>query len=146
MKKIANAILVMIFFSCFVLKVDASDSRDVKGELNTNDIETVQITDGHERIYMEGVVIDDITTENYRKIVTQSGDDISEFYEDYSMGIAVMTLNGHVVEIYDMDEVRRQSVRTWHRFDSDKIVWGIAIVFGTALVGGGVWSCVPRKK
>lgn len=146
MKKAVNLILAILCFFCFGLRANAADSLVGRSEPDTDGIEVVQIADGHERVCMEGIVIDDITTENYRKIVTQSDEGISEYYEDYSMGIAVLTLNGHVVEIYDIEEIRKQSERSWHRFDSEGIVWGIAILFGAALVAGGVWSCVPGKK
>ncbi len=59
-------------------------------------------------MYYEGITIEDITTESYREIITRTTTDVSQYYEDFSTGRATLSVNGVVVETYDMNELRQQ--------------------------------------
>lgn len=172
---IAKTVLAMMCFLCFGLRADASNSpeestginirnqgsgissHDEGSEiftlnegsvLNPDDIEEIDMGDGHTITISDGgkIKIETIRTNEYQRIITQVGDDISEFYEDYATGIAVMTLNGRVIDLFDMNEYREEISGNWERFDSNKIVWGLAIVIGVAFIAGGIWSVIPSRK
>ena len=150
MKKIviAKIILAMMCFLCFGLRADASESQGEGTGINMDDIEEIDMGEGHTITITDGgkTVIETIRTNDNQRIITQIGDDISEFYEDYATGIAVVTLNGRVIELFDMNEFRKETDRHWERFDRDKIVWGIAIIIGVVFIAGGIWSVIPSKK
>ncbi len=171
----ARIILAMMCFLCFGLKADAS-ARSENGKetdsqhqengtissdriseiingngtsvLNPDDIEEIDMGDGHTITISDGgnIIIETIRTNDYQRIITQVGDDISEFYEDYATGAAVTTLNGRVTDVFDMNAYREEISEDWVRFDSNKLIWGLAIVIGAVFIAGGIWSIIPSRK
>ena len=171
----ARIILAMMCFLCFGLKADAS-ARSENGKetdsqhqengtissdriseiingngtsvLNPDDIEEIDMGDGHTITISDGgnIIIETIRTNDYQRIITQVGDDISEFYEDYATGVAVTTLNGRVTDVFDMNTYREEISEDWVRFDSNKLIWGLTIVIGAVFIAGGIWSIIPSRK
>ena len=113
-----------------------------------DDIEEIDMGDGHTITISDGgnIIIETIRTNDYQRIITQVGDDISEFYEDYATGVAVTTLNGRVTDVFDMNAYREEISEDWVRFDSNKLIWGLAIVIGAVFIAGGIWSIIPSRK
>lgn len=171
----AGIIWTMMCFLCFGLKADASarsengketDSRhqengaissdrisEIINEngtsvLNPDDIEEIDMGDGHTITISDGgnIIIETIRTNDYQRIISQVGDDISELYEDYATGVAVTTLNGRVTDVFDMNAYREEISEDWVRFDSNKLIWGLAIVIGAVFIAGGIWSIIPSRK
>ena len=85
-----------------------SIANELEDKGNADGIKVVTIGEGHEIVYYEGITIEDITTESYREIITRTTTDVSQYYEDFSTGRATLSVNGVVVETYDMNELRQQ--------------------------------------
>jgi len=143
MKKIvmAKAVLAVMCFFCFGLRADASDSRNIGTVvIDMDDMEVTRVGEGHTVTVMDGgnIMIESIVTKDEKRIVTQIGDDISEYYEDFSTGIAVLTLNKRVVEVYDMEELRKGGSQGEYS-DSGRIVRGIGLAAGAVCIAGAVF-------
>lgn len=93
-------------------------------ELNKNSstkeqFEVVHLGRQHEIIYYEDAIIEDITTEEYRKTITQTETGTSIFYEDFSTGIATLSVNGIITETYNMEQLRSECY-SWSMPAEDK--------------------------
>ncbi len=117
MKKILSIILAVTMLMSVSFSSFANELNDTYNS-ETKSIEVINISEGHEVVYYEGARIEDVTTEEYRKIITQSGTDISEYYEDFSTGMATLSVNGAVVETYNMNELR-EKYTTWQMPEED---------------------------
>lgn len=93
MKKVLCMMLSIVMLVCSVSTVYASDIQ-----CQQNDFEVIQIDEGHTRTIWDDIIIDDIFAEDYRKITTIIGNDISVYYEELDSGMATLTLNGQVIE------------------------------------------------
>ncbi len=113
MRKILTAVLAAAMLISVSLCASASEGED-SGHPETNGVTVTDMGEGHEVIRYGDVTIEDIITEEYRKIVTQSGADISEYYEDFSTGMATLSVNGVVVETYHMNELRKNDT-AWQK-------------------------------
>ena len=141
--------LAMLVFLCFSTVAYASEAQVQPGsEVSTDKIEVIEMGEGYTRTIYGDIIIDDIinVAEDYRKIITYSGDDVSELHEQLSSGIAVMLLNGHVVELYNLEDIRNNAERSWSRPNSDVIVFSAAIVLVTGLVGLGIWTTFRKSR
>lgn len=105
MKKVLSVILAAIMFTSTSF---CSIANELEDNDNADGVEVVTIGEGHEIVYYEGITIEDITTESYREIITCTTTDVSRYYEDFSTGRAILSVNGVVVETYDMDDLRQQ--------------------------------------
>jgi len=146
--KAVKAVLTAVCILCFGLRADALDRQGGETGSNTDDMEVTQIDDGHTVTVMDGgsCVTETIRTKDNQRIVMQIGDDITEYYEDFSAGIGVTILNGRVIEVHDMAEFAEETDFYWERFDMDKVIWGLAAVIGAAALAGGIWSLIPTRK
>ena len=61
----------------FSISVHAYEGKDI---IENHEVEVVKIAPGHEMVYFKSVVIEDITTNEYRRIITRSGLDTSGIY------------------------------------------------------------------
>ena len=86
-----------------------------------NQVKVVKLGDNHDLVYYKGVVTEDLTTDEYRRIVTTSDTAVSEYYEDFSTGIATLSLNGTVTATYDIEELRKATNR-WQIPEEDLLL------------------------
>ena len=141
--------LAMLVFLCFSTVSYASEAQVQPGsEVSADEIEIIEMGEGYTRTIYGDIIIDDIinVAEDYRKIITYSGDDVSELHEQLSSGIAVMLLNGHVVELYNLEDIRNNAERSWSRPNSDVIVFSAAIALVVGLVGLGIWTTFRKSR
>ena len=106
MKKMFSILLAIILLLCSFVNSYASESCKEYRDLASVEMQVENIDDGHELIRYGDVTIDDITTTEYRQIITQVGGDTSKYYEDFDTGIATVSLNGEIIETYNMNELR----------------------------------------
>lgn len=148
MKKIF-APLAMLVFLCFSTVAYASETQVQPGsEVSADEIEVIEMGEGYTWTIYGDIIIDDIVNvaEDYRKIITYSGDDVSEFHEQLSSGIAALLVNGSVVELYNLEDIRNNAERVWRRPDSDVIVFSAAIALVAGLVGLGIWTTFRKSR
>ena len=141
--------LAMLVFLCFSTVSYASEAQVQPGsEVSADEIEIIEMGEGYTRTIYGDIIIDDIinVAEDYRKIITYSGNDVSELHEQLSSGIAVMLLNGHVVELYNLEDIRNNAERSWSRPNSDVIVFSAAIALVVGLVGLGIWTTFRKSR
>lgn len=129
---LAAAMLISVSFCSF-----ASEGED-SGHSDTNGVTVTNMGEGHEVVRYGDVTIEDIITEEYRKIITQSGADISEYYEDFSTGMATLSVNGAVVGTYNMNELRKNDT-TWQK-PKEGVVIFVVVGGCILLVLVGVWA------
>lgn len=123
MKKAISTLLAMVILIS-TITVQAKDIDNlytvVDGSAETL-IEVLQISEGHERVIYGNIIIDDIITSDYRKIITKCDSDISEYYEDLLSGIATLSVNGQIIETYDMNELRN-NYTVWTMPEVDRLL------------------------
>jgi len=106
------AVIGIGLFFCIIFSACAKEEAQETPSFNSEEqaeIITMPLEGGGERTIMGDVVIDDIATEDYRMITTYQGDDVSVFYEDYATETATLTVNGELVETYDMKKEREKA-------------------------------------
>lgn len=141
--------LAMLVFLCFSTVTYASEAQVQPGsEVSTDEVEVIEMGEGYTRTIYGDTIIDDIVNvaEDYRKIITYSGNDVSEFHEQLSSGIAVLLVNGSVVEFYNLEDIRNNAEKVWRKPDSDVIVFSAAIALVAGLVGLGIWTTFRRSR
>ena len=148
MKKIFIPFAMLVFL-CFSTVAYASEAQVQPGsEVSADEIEVIEMGEGYTRTIYGDIIIDDIVNvaEDYRKIITYSGDDVSEFHEQLSSGMAALLVNGRVVELYNLEDIRNNAERSWSRPNSDVIVFGAAITLVAGLVGLGIWTTFRKSR
>ena len=141
--------LAMLVFLCFSTVAYASEAQVQPGsEVSADKVEVIEMGEGYTRTIYGDTIIDDIVNvaEDYRKIITYSGNDVSEFHEQLSSGIAVLLVNGSVVEFYNLEDIRNNAEKVWRKPDSDVIVFSAAIALVAGLVGLGIWTTFRRSR
>ncbi len=105
MKRIISLILSLSLVFTPLICVNAESSQK---QISTAEdrVEVISISDNHELVHFDNITIEDLATEKYRKIITECGTDVSVYYEDYATGVATLSLNGSIIETYNMVALR----------------------------------------
>ncbi len=116
MKKLVIFWIVISIMLSMTLCVFAKDPEEISTDATA--VRVVDVGEGHQIVHYGDAVIDDSVTQEYRKIVTQCDGGVSEYYEDFSTGVATIKVNGSIVDIYNMRELR-DSITTWEMPEED---------------------------
>lgn len=84
-----------------------------------NDMTVISVSDGQEIVIDDDGTIVDTFSSKYRKIVSRCGDTTSVYHENITTGIATFSVNGVVIETYDMNDLR-SNYDIWEMPEKDK--------------------------
>lgn len=120
MKKLISLLLAITIITSASFSAYAT-GIGYNNNFKKNNIEVVDISKGHQVVYYDNVIVDDVTTQEYRKIVTKCGNDVSEYYEDFSTGMASLSVNGSIVDTYNMNTLRNDYIH-WEMPEQDAVL------------------------
>lgn len=121
MKKNLKKVLATMLIPSFMLaSFPTVVSADDVTSSNSN-IQVIKVSENEERIIIGNTTVIDSTDEFGRTITTYDESGTSVYYDDFSTGIATLSVDGKIIETYD-NKSRMEETETWSIPESDKLL------------------------